>query len=351
MQKSGSLTPHSSLLTKFIWAGILLLLLLAGARLMTASDKNSKHFTIIESGAWTEGDVGSTVGWLSNDEIIFKGSENITSSPSTGKPFTHTVSIWKIGTGITIYKRNIGNFCFQHKNLSYSTEAPPPKNYATFYGPFGKEEPINSLVISQRTCQSRAEYPDFNRDITPLLPEHGVLDGGLRTGSITQSPSVIFYKKGDSEGITLPFSQKEMADVKYYPYKQAYLINLYHLDPKTTVPGGDWPADSPRPLWWLTPDGKITKFNIAPPWNQSTRFYPTVAGIVVAGYDERLKKPTWRDIGLFLIKPDGSVEKIVSGYARNVTISPDGCAAAFSHTETMPWTADSVRLKVVQFCK
>lgn len=321
-------------------------ILLTGVLPITASGKEPKRFTVLDSSAWANSE--STVGWLSNDEVVFRGSENI--SP---KPGDETISIWKIGKGVTIYKRHVSSLCFHYTNMVYvfKNEYAKEEVYAGLFGQ-EKKTTFRDLKLNGTTCESGAEYKDESRNILPLLPEHGAIDRGPRIGpdSLKNDP-LVFLKKGESKDIALPLLRREIFGISYYPFMQAYLVESDYFDPLTQINRSPWPADLPRPLWWLTPEGNVTKFMIALPWNRSASFFPTTVGIVVAGHDQRRPPSQWpRDIGLFLIKPSGAVETLLEGDIRRVAVSPNGCAVAFIHREAPLKPGGSPKLKVVKFC-
>jgi hypothetical protein len=333
---------------KHVCISLSVFVLLTGVLPTSMSAKELKLFIVVDSGAWADRE--STVGWLSNDEIVFLGSENL--NPKSGDGLVHpTISIWKIGKAVTIYKRHIKSLCFHHENIYYVTENENTQTLQRYYGPFGKEKLTDSRTTNPMTCESREEYKDQSRDIVPLLPEHGAIDKGpnLGPGALKNDPLVLL-KKGSSEGITLPLLRREISGIYYYPFRTAYLVGSDYFNPQTHVNTTPWPAELLRPLWWLTPEGKVTKFTIPLPWNRSTRFFPTVAGIVVAGHDERRPPSRWpKDIGLFLIKPNGVVETLMEGDVRQVAVSPTGCGIAFVHTET-PSKPGFPKLKSIKFC-
>ena len=70
---------------------------------------------------------------------------------------------------------------------------------------------------------------------------------------------------------------------------------------------------------------------------------------MIYGYDQRLAKPKFKDVGLFLLKPNGSVETLIKGQVDKETVSPDGCAIAFAHME-IPLNRSSAILKIIQLC-
>jgi hypothetical protein len=328
---------------------IVLGLVFYGAKKLGFNDtKDNPNYPMQSSYAYV--DIESNIGWLSNDEIIFSGTENTSKEISSGV-YLSTISMWKVKEGIPgvrIYKRNVKRLCYEGNSIAYTIKRNLADPETHFYGTLRQENPADFKEINWRSCQSSALLGDGTRHIRLLLPEHGYLDRGSIQDDSKNIP-IIFYKKDATQGMTLPLMSREDWDVKYSPFKNAYLVTRHYLNPVTNIEQSPWPSDIPRPLWWLTPEGNTTKFFIQPPWNDSFDFFATKAGIVVDGSDKRLKKPKFSDEGLYLLKENGSAETLLKGHVRNVTVSPDGCAIAFAHIE-IPLNRSSAILKVMQLC-
>lgn len=309
---------------------------------MFTSSKANPGFTLHDSGAWAQSE--STIGWLSNDEIVFLGKGDM--------PGDYTISLWKIGKGVAVYKRHVKFLCFHYKYIAYITEDKSTGKIQGYYGEFGREKQHDYRQFHRMTCYSDEIHGGENRDIVPLLPEHGAIDRGPTRGpdALKNLPMALIQTKKERRRLELPLLRREVSGIFYYPFKNAYLVESNYFDPITNVGESPWPAKLARPLWWLSPEGKVTQLTVEPPWGRSEGLFPMAHGILISGFDERVARPKWPDdVGLFLLKEDGGVTKIMAGQIPRVAISPDGCSAVFIHIEK-PASHDSSRLKMVSFC-
>ena len=308
---------------------------------MTASALGAALPAVVSSDTWAEPG-RSTVVWLSDQEIAFLGA-------GAGIPGHRSIiSIWDLTRGVRTYREHVRFLCAANGTLAYTLDDAAK---SAFYGTPGHETPIESRRVSHVTCQLRSEDANHDRDIVPLLPEHGWLDRGpLRGMAYMDNSAILLWKKGSSQGIGIGLKHWDTAGVGWYPFKGAYLIDSQYYDPQRRVTLSPWPPGQPRPQWWMTPDGKLTRFTVVAPWNQAPAYVATRVGLVVSMTDPFRSHPKFpRDAGLFLIKPDGSADTLSTGQIVDVAASPDGCHIAFVHFET-PLRGDSARLKAMRLC-
>ncbi|MGQ2979615.1 MAG: hypothetical protein ACT6Q9_07955 [Polaromonas sp.] len=333
---------------KAINAAIFCIPILWGVMSTVTPAQASTQYPLVDSGVWT--DLNSFHGWLDNHEIVFRGAG--TGVLEKGES-TMTISTWRIGESVKVQKTSISQMCFSNGNLYYVQVDQISKKKNQFFGRYGSEKPLMDRTLYLPTCQVFPEGQDKSRQLLPLLPEHGYLDRGSLVGmSRIENTPVQYFKKGSDRAITLPFGRRDMeGGVKYSSFKNSYLFTSQFFNKETKVTSSPWPKDLPRILWWMGSDGTVTSTTVQAPWNTSTEFFPTAAGLAISGYDERVRRPSEKDIGLFLLQPGGGVQKIASGYARNVAVSPDGCQVAFAHSEKVPLVRPDVKLKVARLCK
>lgn len=325
----------------------LFIALILGVVISNVMPKESNSFQIIESGSWAN--IETTVGWLDNDKIVFQGTENTT--PRIGED---TISIWKIGAGVRIYKKHVKGLCFHYQNISYFSNDDASKPRQKYAGPFGEEIPVDDKTTDTQACGSVAEFGPIRqlRHLWPLMPGHGAIDlGPIRGRESLENTPVALIQKDGGERKVLPLYRREIAGFLYYPFRQAYWVWSDYYDPITKINFGNWPADLPRPQWWLTPDGKVTEIVIPAPWNRSSAYsyFPTKEGVVIIGHDQR-HPSSLDDNGMYLLRPNSTVETIIRGAISNVAVSPDGCSVAFIDIEVPPHRS-SARLKYTKLCK
>ena len=258
------------------------------------------------------------------------------------------LAIWNLAQGVRTHRENIRVLCAANGTLAYMLEG---DKKAAFFGAPGHEAPVDYRRVSHITCQPRRPDADPDRDIVPLLAQHGALDRGSRRGHAhMDNASILLFRPEASQGIDIGLKHWDTEGVSYYPFKGAYLITSQFYDPVRRVTLSPWPAGTPRPLWWMTSEGRVTRFTVPPPWSEVPEYFPTRAGIVVAATDPRKSGARFpRDAGLFLLHTDGSVQTLLQGETHRVAIAPGGCLVAFVHVE-VPLKYDSAKLKVMRVC-
>lgn len=318
-----------------------------GVSLMPVGSNAVESFPVRDSGAWA--DTESSIGWVRNDEIAYRGNASIRVGETVA--FEPTLSIWKPSKGISHYKRHVKNLCVHDWLVAYVVKEPgggPPQAYQ---GPWRAERPVGVRDVRWSTCGLLSSFDVKDRHIDPLLPGHGALDRGPLRGSDALRNDPIELIREDGQRLQLTLKRREISGVRYYAFMRAYLVVGHYFNPQTGVSSTPWPKDLPRPLWWMKPDGSVSTVNVLSPWNQSEAFYPTKAGIVVSGFDKRKPKARdFEDTGLFLIQPDGVAREMIEGYVPRVAVSPDGCAIAFAHVEHPPQRGTS-KLKMIRLCE
>ncbi|HZF27579.1 MAG TPA: hypothetical protein VE907_00540 [Gammaproteobacteria bacterium] len=280
--------------------------------------------------------------WLSDEEVAFKGS-------GPGEPgHTSTIAIWNLAKGVRTYRENVRTLCAANGTLAYMLDV---DERTAFFGTPGQEAPIDYRRVSSVTCQLRTDEADRDRDIVPLPSEHGSLDRGPLGGvQRMDNTPVRLLNKSASSPIEIGLNHWDTAGIAHYAFKSAYLINSQYYDPARRMTSSPWPAGMPRPLWWMTPDGTVTRYQVTAPWNQFNEYFATREGFVAVGTDPRKSGARFpRDAAVFLLRPDGSAETLLQGEAHAVAISPSGCAVAFVYVEA-PGKYSSSRLKVLRVC-
>jgi hypothetical protein len=201
----------------------------------------------------------------------------------------------------------------------------------------------------------------------PLLEEHGHLDWGstLAHDEVKNTP-MIFYPPSTKEGIQLPIGRREVwrYQIRHAGFRNAYFLFAVSYVDKTTGhedPVGVWPKGRPLPVWWLTPDGKVTKIDLpyTPLLNGGSRgFYPTRTGVFAFFHGFGGKRPPGDigpgDAGGYLVQGE-KMTKLISGHVRSVVVSPNGCKVVFVHdpsdTEFGKDRFDRITVKMIDVCQ
>jgi hypothetical protein len=281
-------------------------------------------YPVMDSGVWADAVHSPTIFWLSNDRLIFKGTEATQKVDAFNK--TH-LQIWDIEKSkITPYAPTTkGIACYTDGVIFYWVRGDKIGEDRYRYGKLGEEKtmelPKNKKTFID-TMNCRLHDVDAlmkerqGRAIHPLLDRHGYLDrGSIRFKPGIKEPA-IFYRTGHSKGIELPILGRDATIIRYYPFKDAYLIHDLNT-------GGI--LNKKKQFWWLYPDGKVEEGL----FHFETNLYPTRKGIVTMWGGTRSAKDPGT-VGLYLWNQQEPI-KLIAGYAEGITVSPDGCKLAFVH--------------------
>jgi hypothetical protein len=304
------------------------------------------------------------VYWLDDERVLFLGSEG-------GKPVSkehEALLVWDTTKqSVTLQKRNISSLCYRNGVVllgqKIDNPAGGPWQYRFFHGPLGDEQLqkknkedsldyLNCRIVGKRTGKAQGPVRRY------LLEGHGYLDLGEAQASLRANPSVVVIRETDSTGVALPFGVRQMERIEYYDFKKAYLIYGRFFDATTGVVKSPWPRDLPHPMWWVTPEGSVSEIKISPgEWDAggSVLFSPTQKGIVITYHGGFKSYTNPGTQGLYLVREDGRVQRLITGSAIRVGVSPNGCKIAFSHAPNLesdrhPTGKQRRTLKMIDLC-
>lgn len=350
----------------------LFLLLIACLQLVGCDNPNvaKSPYPVIDSQALA--DINDSTFWLDNNRIIFTGREGKiprTRREAIGRPAG--IYIWDIAANTVIKHASLAprfskaNLCYAEGRIFYYVEyRGPGRNEIFRFGPLGQEKEY--VVQSKRGTLGLADRLNCQLGIIPvkiaskdqhrikaLFPRHGYLDyGPYGLQESNQSPQLYYVRKEDHQKIPMPWQGNVMmSDFQFYPFKNAYLIELEHWDEKRQVGIDPNYHEFPQPLRWLYPDGTTEEVSLPwVPWQKggSLMFYATRKGYFVVSHGVP------KHHGGYLYR-DGRYHKVISGYIHGTSISPDGSKAAFSYSKDS-WTSGAKgrktikTLNIIDFC-
>lgn len=351
----------------------LTLLLLAGPQ-MAACAELTPAYAIKESDFRAAEEV--TPVWVDNNKVMFtgyqveKGGQGKLSDRVTD--YKAEVFIWDTSENtITKYsEQGRGRFCVHDGVVSFLRFNQMDKTWDVTSeriegGPKEKKVLSEKHWFNPFNCRyydSRPYWAVEGRETHPLLEEHGYLDWGVALSPPTQgeyykNTPITFFSSGGKEGIRLPVGRREASKNIYYAaFNNAYLLYALSYVDKTTgreEAVGVWPKGVPLPVWWLAPNGKVTKVDIPymPLMNGGSRgFYPTRSGIFMFSHQARdLGDPG--EAGGYLVQGQ-VVKKLITGMLWKTAVSPDGCKVAVVHdTYDKKPKVHRTTLKIVDVCK
>lgn len=193
------------------------------------------------------------------------------------------------------------------------------------------------------------------RRTMPLLEAHGFLDFGPDDLFSKVKRSWTLYRPGIPEGLPLPLPGGVGGPMGYEPFRHAYLfVRSNYRDPITGKVDNStrWPEGKPIPIWWLTPDGKVTEEAIPyhPMARSSNRvFLPVKGGVFVYAQDIGLGTSIGYSGG-YLARA-GTLNKLIAGLLHKPVVSPDGCRVAFVHESEFPTSPENGKIKILDLCE
>ena len=309
------------------------------------------------------------LGWLDNERVIFHGYEIGKvgqPSPDDGHPMAETgLFIWDIGKDMVTKYWDIDGpvpLCVFRGQIFITQKVKgKEKTWLLVSGSLGKEE---RKVVSDRvsmnghSCRVSDHRPDWmkedKRRRLPLLEEHGYLDFGI---PIWVDPSgkatpIVLYRPDSEKSVELPLTGRQVQfHTSYAEFADAYLLQ------------GEQRTSDAVPVWQLNPDGTLKKI-LDPKGRDWERigwghFYLTKKGLLLTG--GRGDYGSVGTTGGYLLADDKPI-RIIAGFVRNASVSPDGCKMVFVHALHSQAEADSAKavregksgtrtLKMIDFCK
>lgn len=320
----------------------------------------SSPYPIYDSETWADPLRDPEIYWIDNNRILFKTVKGNDKHRVTSGPFN--LSIWDTTTRkVTAYTEyaNSLTVCYREGFIYYAVADEPfhvqQKKWRRFAGVFGKEKSFTSPtkdkseIRNPMSCRSiddpkLASLATKRSQIKLLLERHGYLDYGPRDAVRPlgkKGDPILFYRTGKKEPVSLSITNEGIRHADYYPFKGAYFIH---------------PFISNQDTWWLYPEGRMEeiKFPALPKLLAYGKFYPISKGFFITADSSKIdtgKDPG--DAGGYLLTGT-SVRKLIAGYLRAETVSPDGCKIAFVSYPYIDATlvADPapITLKMIDFC-
>jgi hypothetical protein len=301
--------------------------------------QESSPYKVVDSEIWPSTSGSEKTFWLDNERVVFISNKELL--PRPGQTF---ITIWNPDTGkIDFSHQSTGLICVQDGQVFFAD-----KNTAT-----GKSKHYRGPIDNPQ------EYPPpgpdmwddiyFNCDWRPRIDRSNfpyriqlkddnyleIIEEKI-AGPIKSQGKTRYYERRDLAPVLLPVYTDLVSlggsyEIRFNQLRNAYLIS----------PGGYMPGDSYyNSMWWLSRDGHLTQVpfpekNILPSQGLLNVF-PLREGYLVEyqGGGTRSMRNTGAR-GLYAIKGE-NMEKVLLGAIHGVSISPDGCRAAFTyarHTE------------------
>ena len=308
--------------------------------------------------------------WLNNNQIIFMGYELDPANPPKQVGLA-----WEIPRGVYVWDLEKGtaardhswdgtnSWCVSGKFRSFHRLRPgTEKTYDLVQEKAGEEQVLPLPAkhwFNGISCRYYISLPYWRvegkqNQSLPLLEKHGYLDFGV---PIWVDPSgkatpLVLYRPDHEKSVELPLTGRQVQfHTSYAEFADAYLLQ------------GEQRTSDAVPVWQLNPDGMLKKI-LDPKGRDWERigwghFYLTKKGLLLTG--GRGDYGSVGTTGGYLLADDKPI-RIIAGFVRNASVSPDGCKMVFVHALHSQAEADSAKavregksgtrtLKMIDFCK
>ena len=322
-------------------------------------------YKVVDSGIWTTSNPYPKTFWLDNNRVFFNSNEKLVPGRDAGMG-----AIWDTSTGKVTFPNsqvvpeNI--YCVKNGELFYyqqdkttgagkyylgslenPREYPPPgdgmrvdEHFDCDWVPKKAYGPVSPENDFPRRYKLRGE--NYVEEA-----EHGKF---ISIDRLWKRGRMFYHERNNDEGMEMPFDISGGGTnykIFYNQFLDAYVgVNIYTgVKSKTDF------------YWIIERNGVLTKLSYpkAMPDQNLYGFYPVKQGYLIYGSGgKRITLSDPGDQGLFLMFSD-KYEPIIRGIIRSVSISPDGCKAAFAyarnHKENISRTRPYRTLRMVHICK
>ena len=317
---------------------------------------------------------GSSIFWVDNDTVIFKG---MPMRPASKEVSGERLLQFKVSQRkLTDLGSLGGGLCVSNGNIRYWRPTPETQDKPLssqqsewFAGSIGKETkvlpppPKSEWIDETQGCKFNTELPPLpdwmeaakkeGRLFKRLRPEHGWVELGssqVKGSAWPKQYPIRLYRPGTNEAEGIEIRGVEAKDIDpiwtYYPFKNAYrLVELMRAGP---------PKEGIATGWWLHPDGRL---EIAYQYDRSDTYdgirtwgplIPVRDGLLSAEwpYPKAKFSP-----GLYWFDPKGKHRLLVTGELGAWAVSPDGCKLAFGNENRLNSKGMAqTRLQVIDTC-
>lgn len=350
--------------------GVLLLFVLAPGGCNRKSDYRQvpdSRFKVIDSGFWNA-DLTSLAEplWLDSERLVFPSTENLV--PGKGP---YRIVVWNTATGTTTFSAVEGVRCVRDDQVVVAKETPPHSDQWVYYrGPLEnlKEHPAPSpdyMMDEQYDCDwvpkktygmvgydhgklklLGENYVDVVEKSTKLLeyqkrklPRVGIQK--QQTGDAGNPGKLIYHQNWADPGKPVPFF-----GFSYSDFLDAYLMSMNYYsteDPET------------RSIWILQRNGALKEV----PYPKSLyegklQVFPTKVGYLAYYQHDPVPGASPFINALYSLEGE-QLERLIAGSIERVTISPNGCKAAFIHARNAKESFSTKKpyrtVKLINFCQ
>ncbi len=323
--------------------------------------KDSKSpYKVIDSGIWAEEAGIESTGWIDNNHILF--ITNKTLKPTGKIPLANHLTVWNPDTGkVDFYHQASLLKCVRKGKVLFTEDSGPkwkkPKWEPSIYqgtveNPQDHPAPgLDMRIDSSFDCDW---VPGNTSGRDPIKAPHKYKLRGenyiefIELSTDASPGKMVYHEKPGTKGTPLPFYLSLAYSMSYSEFLDAYVIfgdkRSVYLKPDT------------RSFWILERNGNLRSIDypLAMMKGYVRGIYPLKCGYMVQYGQEQYKATDPGDNGLWLANGEKAIRLIV-GAIHAVSVSPDGCRAAFIHArhsnEYFSQKNPYRTIKVINFCK
>jgi hypothetical protein len=280
-----------------------------------------------------------SIHWMDNETLIFVNWD-----------YRHIKSIytWNTVTNkLKLHRENIdSNICYSDGYITYRSRDEGGKIFHRS-GMFPNEEEYSADQIDKKSKFNRYSCkrfipPEEHKDKHIHYLREG--DGYLYIGTTIENNEYIQYVNQEGDNTQLQIKGNEYRHPNgFYDFKNAYFIWGVRGASST------W-GNRCQSAWWLYTNAKTEKMCVPlidEVINGSVLIYPFKLGYLFVSHGRGGRNDAGNS-GIYLLDLKMEpVQKLISGQANGIAISPDGCQAAFRHNSLINKTN---HLKTIQLC-
>lgn len=350
----------------------ILSLLLAGIFLLAGCGKQSvgspipdSPYKVIDTGYWNaEVNPLAEPLWLDNERIIFTSTESLTPGK---RPYS--VKVWNIKTGKIVSMDLESVRCVRDGQVVYMKKGTSNNSWIYYRGPLenAKEHPAPGPDMKMDEVFDCDWVPMENYNDKPLphrFKLHGenyveILEARTRlfehekqprdrkrekeTGDLGTKGKFIYHHNANDPGRAMP--PHSWDGITYSEYLDAYAVGMNYYDPR---------EPETRSFWILQRNGDLKEITYPKTTLEGRNaLFPVKPGYLVHynGGPLTEEKDTR---GLYLIQGE-QVQRLIIGVVHHVSISPDGCKAAFIQASNVKEDISTQKpyrtVKLINFCQ
>jgi len=309
-------------------------------------------YKVVDSGIWPLTTSIQKTFWLDNERVVFISKKTL--SPGPGP---NIITTWNPITGRVEFSHQLTHLiCVQDGQVFFATKDISTGKRKYYRGPVDNVQeyppPGPNMRIDDRFDCGWAPGLDRKVPYRIKLKGDNYLEITKESNVTDRSRESCYYERPGLSPTPLPMHVDIAA--AHYAIRFNQLRNAYFISPAGYMPGDP----HYRSMWWLSRDGHLTHVpfpkKVIWPSQGGLEIHPLRDGYLVLYSGGKMSATDPGPRGLYLIQGD-HMEKVLLGSIHGVSISSDGCRAAFNYArnikEDLSRTKPYRTVKTINFCE